>query len=257
MRPPTPAGMLVQRLRFGLLGSWPPRADCGSLILAQLLFLGAGGHLRQRRLRIVEVPVLEGEGEARRAGCRPGRRSAGPGPAARSSQSQACCDGWSGSLRLATIALWSSVGRRASAASFSTNARSSLIWPVACVIWMKPSSRSRSTRARLRMSSSHIVSVTIGEPSKSAWLGVVPQALDREAAQAGVHALVQQALHLGALGLGGGAGLGRFEAHHVGHQRRGRHVLDAVHALGRALEGVEVLGDGLPVPRSAPRFIDS
>src|SRR5207249_6505144 len=44
----------------------------------------------------------------------------------------------------------------------------SFMWPAACVIWMKPSSRSFRTRARLRMSSSDIVSVTIGEPSKSA-----------------------------------------------------------------------------------------
>ena len=54
------------------------------------------------------------------------------------------------------------------------------------------------------MSSSHIVSVTIGVPSKSACVELRPETLDGEAAQAGVHALVQQALHLLALGLGGG-----------------------------------------------------
>ena len=40
--------------------------------------------------------------------------------------------------------------------------------PVPWVIWMKPSSRSASTRAKFRMSSSHMMSVTMGEPSKSA-----------------------------------------------------------------------------------------
>ena len=101
------------------------------------------------------------------------------------------------------------------------------------------------------MSSSHMVSVTIGRAVEVGLGGVLTEALDREAAQAGVHALVQQALHLLALLRRGRAGLGRLEAHHVGHQRRGRHVLDDVHAQRRALEGVEVLRDRLPVPDHA------
>ena len=102
------------------------------------------------------------------------------------------------------------------------------------------------------MSSSHIVSVTIGEPSKSACAESRAEALNREAAEAGVHSFVEQARHLGAFRLGRGAGLGRFEAHHVGHQRRGRHVLDAVDALGRAIERIEVLREWSPNPSSCP-----
>ena len=50
-----------------------------------------------------------------------------------------------------------------------------MILPVAWVIWMKPSSRAASTSARQRMSSSHIVSVTIGVPSKSACVELRPR----------------------------------------------------------------------------------
>ena len=75
------------------------------------------------------------------------------------------------------------------------------------------------------------------------------ETLDGEAAQAGVHPLVQQPGHFLAFGLGGGhAGLGLLEAHDVGHQRRRGHVLDDVHALRGPIKRVEVLRDGLPVP---------
>ena len=72
------------------------------------------------------------------------------------------------------MALWIT-GRPETAASRSTNSRSFLILPVAWVIWMKPSSRAASTSARHRMSSSHIVSVTIGVPSKSACVELRPR----------------------------------------------------------------------------------
>jgi len=72
------------------------------------------------------------------------------------------------------MALWIT-GRPDTAASRSTNRRSCFIFPVAWVIWMKPSSRAASTSARHRMSSSHIVSVTIGVPSKSAWVELRPR----------------------------------------------------------------------------------
>ena len=98
------------------------------------------------------------------------------------------------------------------------------------------------------MSSSHIVSVTIGEPSKSACVESWPEALDRESAESGVHSLGEQPAHLGALVLGGGPRLRGVEAHHVGHQRRGRQVLNHVDALGRAVERVHVLRNGLPIP---------
>ncbi len=77
---------------------------------------------------------------------------------------------------------------------------------------------------------------------------VGPQPLYGESGQAGLHALVHQALHLFALLIGGRPRFGCFEAHHVGHQRRRRHVLDDVDALRSAIQRVQVLGDGLPVP---------
>ena len=76
-------------------------------------------------------------------------------------------------------------------------------------------------------------------------------ALDREAAEPGVHALVQKTGHLGAFGRRGAPRLRGLEPHDVGHQGCRRHVVQAVDALRRALEGVEVLGDRLPVPLHA------
>ena len=58
-------------------------------------------------------------------------------------------------------------------------------------------------------------------------------------------------------GVGGRAGLGRLEAHHVDHQRRGRHVLDDVHALGRAHRASRGTRGWSPSPRACPRAIDS
>jgi len=69
-----------------------------------------------------------------------------------------------------------------------------------------------------------------------------------ESAQPGIHALVEEPLHLLALYGGGRARLGGLQPHHVGHQRRRRHVLDAVDTERGAIEVVEVLRDRLPVP---------
>src|SRR5204862_85211 len=74
-------------------------------------------------------------------------------------------------LRWLTGTTLSMIGRRATSARRSLNSRSSGkfgLASVAWVSWMLPSSRSRRTSARQKMSSSHIVSVTIGVPSKSA-----------------------------------------------------------------------------------------
>ncbi len=79
--------------------------------------------------------------------------------------------------------------------------------------------------------------------------GIRAKPLDRKSAQPRVHPFREQPAHRRALFGTGRAALRRLESHHVGHQRGGRHVLDAVDALGRAVERVEVLRDGFPVPR--------
>ena len=80
---------------------------------------------------------------------------------------------------------------------------------------------------------------------------VGPQTLDREPAETCIHALVQQPLHFLSLGISRRTGLGRLESHDVGHERGGGHVLNDVHALRRAVEAIQVLGDGFPVPPHA------
>jgi len=75
------------------------------------------------------------------------------------------------------------------------------------------------------------------------------EALDGEAAEPGVHALVQEPGHLLALVLRCRfARFGLLEAHDVSHQRRRGHVLDDIDALGGAVERVQVLGNRLPIP---------
>ena len=77
---------------------------------------------------------------------------------------------------------------------------------------------------------------------------MLAQALDGEAAGAGVHGLVQQRLHLGLFLTRGGPGLGGFEAHHPGHQRRDGHVGEAVDALGNPFEAGQPLRERHPIP---------
>ena len=96
-----------------------------------------------------------------------------------------------------------------------------------------------------------LVGHDVGHHGRAVVIGlgrVGAEPLDREAAQPGVHALVQQALHLLPFRGRGGARLGRVEPHDVRHERGGRHVLDAVHALGRPVQRVEIFRDRLPVP---------
>ena len=70
---------------------------------------------------------------------------------------------------------------------------------MAWVIWMKPSSRSAQ---HLGQAEDVLVDHRVGDHRRAVEVGlhrVRTEALDREAAQPGVHALVQQALHLLAL----------------------------------------------------------
>ena len=78
------------------------------------------------------------------------------------------------------------------------------------------------------------------------------EALRRPSARAGVHRLVEQPRHLVVLGVGRQrAGLRPLEAHHPDQQRRQRNVRQQVDRLRRALEAVEELGEGHPIPRHA------
>ncbi|MYG91065.1 MAG: hypothetical protein F4188_06415 [Chloroflexi bacterium] len=77
---------------------------------------------------------------------------------------------------------------------------------------------------------------------------ILSQPLRRPTAGTGVHRLVEQTLHLGDFVIVGAPRLSRFEAHDPGHQRRERHVGQAVDALGDPIERVEELGECDPVP---------
>ena len=74
------------------------------------------------------------------------------------------------------------------------------------------------------------------------------QPLRRPSATARVHRLVEQPAHLVGLGVGGFAGLGRLQPHHIGDERRQRHVRQHVDPLGRALDAIEKLREALPIP---------
>ena len=80
---------------------------------------------------------------------------------------------------------------------------------------------------------------------------VLAQDLRGEPAGARVHRLAEQRAHLALLLGRRRASLGVLLAHHPGHDRREAHVGEHVHALRRAFDAVEVLGEGDPVPRHA------
>jgi hypothetical protein len=76
------------------------------------------------------------------------------------------------------------------------------------------------------------------------------EALRRPAAAPRVHRFVQQAAQLAMLGLRGHlAGLGALEAQHPDQERSHRNVGQHVHGLRAAVDAVEELGIGDPVPR--------
>ena len=76
------------------------------------------------------------------------------------------------------------------------------------------------------------------------------EALSRPAAAARVHGVVEEPAQLGMLRLAGPlAGLGAIEAQHPHQQRRHRDVRQHVDGLRRAVDAVEELGIGDPVPR--------
>ena len=83
--------------------------------------------------------------------------------------------------------------------------------------------------------------------------GVAEHAGGGEADGAGVDGLADEAAHLGDLALGGGTVLEGLLAHDVGAQRHVADVGGDVGGVVAAVEGVEELGEGLPVPRAGRR----
>ena len=101
------------------------------------------------------------------------------------------------------------------------------------------------------MSSSHIVSVTIGVPSKSAWVELRPRRwIEKPHRPASMPSSSRRCISLRSASVAGRR-LRRVEAHHVGHQRRRRHVLDAVDALRRARRASRGTPGSSPSPSAA------
>ena len=250
------AGLDDLQAPVGLLGLGDERRrSSGSCIFSIFSALVPVVTARHAGRGVVEVPVLEREREPGAPGGALGvdRQALGAAPArptrAACGARRPCC------ARRRRRCRGSGAGRprRASRGTRSPRVRRRSAW----VIWIEPSSRSASTSARARMSSSPIVSVTIGVPSKSACTEFGPRRwIEKPARPASMPSCSRRCISLRSWSVAGRR-LRRLEAHHVGHQRRRRHVLDDVDALrgrGRASRGTRGWS---PSPTGMPWRIDS
>jgi hypothetical protein len=243
------AGLDRPQPLVGLLGLVDESlAQLGVLHLLDLLLLGPRGHRAPRRRGVVEVPVLERERE-------PGAHRGALGedrqplrPALLDPRQWATVDVGVGAGDGDDVVEDRPLGDLGELLEEG-------VVPLEVPFRLGDLDRALVTLAQhLAEGEDVLVDHRVGDHRRAVEVGlyrVGAEALDREPGEPGVHPLVQQPLHLLALLARGGARLGRLEPHHVRHQRRRRHVLDDVHALRRAVQRIEVLGDRLPVPRHA------